>query len=132
MKQEQNETIIMLKEDVAVLNSLLEKNSQLPEAAIIREKIAKATILDNYNFPRDVARLNTVLTIRDKVVRQNFQYALTVPEPGATSYSSDSIFRPLGAALLGMRTGDELAFPTQKGTRYFFVMEMENPVESIY
>jgi len=126
------EKAMLLKEDADVLKKLLDADTELPGTKVIREKLEHAEIVNHTGFDYDVARLNSLLLLRDKAGRRNFQYRLAVPEAGATVVNTDNVFRPLGAALLGMRKGQELKWNTSKGVRYFFIMNVVTPAEAFY
>ncbi len=130
MKQTQKP--MLLKEDADTLKKLLESGMELPGSDAIKEKLKAAEIADQADFAYDVARLNSLLLLRDKTGRRNFQYRLAVPEAGTAVINTDNVFRPLGAALLGMRKGDELKWNTSKGVRYFFIINVVTPVEAFY
>lgn len=130
MKQTQKP--MLLKEDADTLKKLLESGMELPGSNAIKEKLKAAEIADQADFAYDVARLNSLLLLRDKTGRRNFQYRLAVPEAGTAVINTDNVFRPLGAALLGMRKGDELKWNTSKGVRYFFIINVVTPVEAFY
>ncbi|HRN57735.1 MAG TPA: hypothetical protein PLL71_14855 [Agriterribacter sp.] len=128
MKQTQKP--MLLKEDADVLKKILESGIALPASDAIKKKLETADIADQADFAYDVARLNSLLLLRDKTGRRNFQYRLAVPEAGTTVINTDNVFRPLGAALLGMRRGEELKWKTSKGVRYFFIINVITPVEA--
>lgn len=130
MKQTQKP--MLLKEDADVLKKLLASGMELPGSDTIKEKLKAAEIVDQADFAFDVARLNSLLLLRDKTGRRNFQYRLSVPEAGTEVIHTDNVFRPLGAALLGMRKGEELKWNTAKGVRYFFIINVVTPVEAFY
>lgn len=123
---------MLLKEDADTLKKLLESGIDLPGSDAIKEKLKTAEIVDQSDFAYDIARLNSLLLLRDKTGRRNFQYRLAVPEAGTAVINTDNVFRPLGAALLGMRKGDELKWNTSKGVRYFFIINVVTPVEAFY
>ena len=130
MKQTQKP--MLLQEDADVLKKLLAGGIELPGSDAIKEKLKAAEIVDQADFAFDVARLNSLLLLRDKTGRRNFQYRLSVPEAGTEVINTDNVFRPLGAALLGMRRGEELKWNTTKGVRYFFIINVVTPVEAFY
>jgi hypothetical protein len=124
--------IILLKSDVVVVEHLIAHHPDWPQIETLKEKIKTAEIRDDVNFPNGVARIHSTILLRDQMARQNFSYRLNLPENNATIFNNDSIFRPMGAALWGMQSGDELIWPTPKGNRYYFIMSIVNPVESLF
>lgn len=130
MKQMQK--VMLLKEDAEVLRKLLESGTDLPGSGAVKEKLEFADVVGHADFDYEVARLNSLLLLRDKTGRRNFQYRLAVPEAGAQVIHTDNVFRPLGAALLGMRKGQELKWDTGNGVRYFFIISVVTPVEAFY
>jgi len=123
--------IVLLKDDVVLIEYLMSHHPQWPEIDTLKKKIQTASILDGINFPNEVARIQSTILLRDRVAKQNISYRLNLPESGATAIHNDNVFRPMGAALWGMQSGDELIWPTPKGNRYYFILSVVNPVESI-
>lgn len=123
--------IVLLKDDVVLIEYLMSHHPQWPEIETLKKKIQAATVLDGINFPNGVARIQSTILLRDQVAKQNISYRLNLPESGATAIHNDNVFRPMGAALWGMQSGDELIWPTPKGNRYYFILSVVNPVESI-
>ncbi len=124
--------IILLKDDVVLVEYLMAHHPHWPEIESLKEKIKTGRILDGMNFPNGVARINSTILMRDRVAKQNIRYRLNLPENGATAIHNDSVFRPMGAALWGMQSGDELIWPTPKGNRYYFILSVVSPIESLW
>lgn len=123
---------ILLKEDAAVLKKLSENGIKHAGSDTIHEKLKHAELVDEVDLGHDVARLNSLLLLRDKTSRRNFHYKLAVPDTNKPGINTDHVFRPLGAALLGMKKGEELRWKTANGDRYYFILNVVTPVESLF
>ena len=57
---------MLLKEDADVLKKLIEADAELPGSDAIREKLQHAEVVNHADFDYEVARLNSLLLLRDK------------------------------------------------------------------
>jgi regulator of nucleoside diphosphate kinase len=117
--------LVVLKEDYDVLMSYAGKSKTGPQkiyASELLESLETAEVVSNDEFPGDMIRLNSRVTIRDKVARYNYVYTIVLPEEADHRKGKVSVLAPIGAALLGYRTGEDVTWQMHSGKRYFTVM----------
>ncbi len=119
--------MIVAKEDYDLLMNYVKKGKNLfanqkVYASDLLENIEKAEVLTEAEFPRDVIRLNSRVTLRDKVARHNYVYTIVVPEEADHRKGKVSVLAPIGSALFGCRVGEDVNWQVHSGKRYFTIM----------
>jgi transcription elongation GreA/GreB family factor len=117
--------LVVLKEDYDVLMSYAGKSKTGPQkvyASELLESLGNAEVVSTDEFPGDMIRLNSKVTIRDKVARYNYVYTIVLPEEADHRKGKVSVLAPIGAALLGYRTGEDVIWQMHSGKRYFTIM----------
>lgn len=119
--------LIVLKEDYDLLMNYAGKGNnsvQKVYASELLENLEKAEVLSMDEFPGDMVRLNSRVTLRDKIARYNYVYTVVLPEQADHRKGKVSVLAPIGAALLGYRTGEDVSWQMHSGKRYFTIMEV--------
>ncbi|MFN4281171.1 MAG: GreA/GreB family elongation factor [Alphaproteobacteria bacterium] len=81
--------------------------------ALLRAELARAIVCSNDEPPRDVVRLGSTVLLRhadEQGETQKMRAALVYPGEPHESLPSIPVSTPLGAALLGLRAGDVMAY----------------------
>lgn len=123
--------LILLKEDVQLLSSYIKGSGQLnlfdkKNADKLKEELNKGTVLNKEEFPTDVIRLNSTVTIQDHRTGKLIELMLVLPEKAAISDGKVSILAPIGTALLGYRTGQLVSWKMPAGEKLYKVMSVVN------
>ena len=89
----------------------------------LESTIASAEILSGSASGGEIARssVGTRITVRDKDSGETLDYTLVDAREADTGLGRISIQSPVGQALLDLRTGEEVAVPTPKGTLTYVV-----------
>lgn len=110
--------ITLTDNDVKRLTALLTTRVglayRLSTRRLLRE-LRRATVVDRERIPDDVVTMNSTLTYRDDDVG-SIQSATLVYPWRAHERSTVSVLSPLGTALLGLRTGDRIAWELDDGS----------------
>jgi regulator of nucleoside diphosphate kinase len=119
--------LIVVKEDYDLLMNYVKKSKNLfPNqkvyASNLLESIEKADVLNEGEFPKDMIRLNTRVTLRDKIARYNYVYTIVLPEEADHRKGKVSVLAPIGSALFGFRMGEDVNWQIHSGKRYFTIM----------
>lgn len=123
--------LILLKEDVQLLTSYIKGGGHLnlfdqKNADKLKEELNKGTVLNKEEFPSDVIRLNSMVTIQDHRTGKLIDLMLVLPEKAAISDGKVSILAPIGTALLGYRKGQLVSWKMPAGEKMFKVMKVNN------
>ena len=92
----------------------------------LKDKIARAEVIDCSTVNCDRAVFGTVVTLMDMETDEEITYQLLGPEESDVKKGSISVLSPLGRSLLGKSVGDEVMTKTPGGLREFEVVDI-NP-----
>lgn len=77
------------------------------------DELARANIVEAGAMPEDVVTLGSRLRFRNVATGREHERVLTLPHETQTVSDAISILTPAGAALLGLKVGDEIRWPYQ-------------------
>ena len=77
------------------------------------DELARAQFVDADAMPKDVVTLGSRLRFRNEASGKEHERVLTLPHETQTVSDAISILTPAGAALLGLKVGDEIQWPHQ-------------------
>jgi regulator of nucleoside diphosphate kinase len=75
------------------------------------EELDAATIVPDSALPTDVVRMNALVIAEDVVTHQTLQMYLVYPDEVKGHTDRVSVTAPVGAALIGLRVGEEIEWP---------------------
>jgi len=113
---EKQPDIIISTADLAELEYQLER-SRLPEEFIrsIENELDRATVVASKDLPVDVVAIGSQVTFNILDTQRTFTKTLCLPDDTVKFEDSISVFAPIGAALIGLRTGQCIKWQTQRG-----------------
>ena len=127
---------LIVKEDHDMVNEWIRKTnnashlSRSDKEKLIK-KLANANIMDAETCPNDVVRIYSKITLRDKVLRVNYQYTLVPPSEADHRKGHLSVISPIGASALGRKMGEDITFETLNKKRYLVILGVSMPVEKL-
>jgi regulator of nucleoside diphosphate kinase len=96
----------------------LRTRDQQPRLAdALEEEIENAEIVDPRQMPADVVTMNTETLVRDLATDAVETVRLVFPGAASPNKGAISVLAPLGLALLGTRSGDEVSWDVPGGHR---------------
>lgn len=109
--------IVLTSQDLERLETLLESlpSNAFPGRNELRDELDRAEIVEPEQIPPSVVTMNS--TVRFRIDSSGEDYCLTLVYPKDVDASGDkiSILAPVGSALLGLSTGDEIEWPRPGG-----------------
>ena len=84
-----------------------------PAAERLEEELDRATIVER--LPPDVVGIGSRVRFEDRSTRSVREVVLAWPQAANASAGRVSVLAPVGAALLGLRTGDSIEWPLPDG-----------------
>jgi regulator of nucleoside diphosphate kinase len=81
----------------------------------LEEELARAEILPSEQMPRDVVTMYSTVVYEDLESGMLMMVKLTSPKDASIEEGRVSILAPIGAALLGLKVGQEIAWPLPDG-----------------
>lgn len=109
--------IIVSSRDADRLDELL---ASLPKHNVIgraelEAELERATVVDPQKMPPNVVTMNSTVKFAVESSSEDFELTLVYPKDADASGKTISILAPVGSALLGLKQGDEIAWPKPGG-----------------
>lgn len=103
-------TIIINELDAERIDRLLEKPefASLPVTDALNEELDRAQMCTPETMPQDVVTMNSQVKFRNLTTGEELTRTLVYPTQMTDSSTQLSVLAPVGAALLGLRTGDTI------------------------
>ena len=90
----------------------------------IKQKLSQLLSMRISQLPRDRAAFGSVVTVRDLATDEDITYELVLPDEGDAVHGKISVSSPIGRALTGKGTGEEVTVDTPGGQREFEIVEV--------
>lgn len=90
-------------------------NNPLPGEEELQAELDRANIVAPEEMPPDVVTMNSTVTFRMEPSSKEFSLTLVYPNEAGDSANKISVLAPVGSALLGLREGDEISWPSPGG-----------------
>jgi len=124
-----HESVIILKEDFQLLSQLIKGSKpagikESHKSRSLSEELENATVLDKDEFPEDVIRLNSTVTIQDLSTKKEMKIIIVMPEHADIKQQKVSVLAPLGTALIGFRKGSTVKWHVPAGEKEFLIKEV--------
>ena len=121
--------LILLKEDYDQLKKYAQSTKDLLKldkvnAAGIMETLQEAEVLDKEQFPWDVVRLYSKVTLKSKEASYSYTYTVVLPEEADHRKAKVSVLSPIGASMYGFRKGAEVFWQGPNGKRMFTIVSV--------
>jgi regulator of nucleoside diphosphate kinase len=109
--------IILTSQDLERLEDLLESlpENAIPGKAALRAELDRAEIVEPEQIPPSVVTMNSTVRFSIDSSGEDFCLSLVYPRDVDGSGEKISILAPVGSALLGLSTGDEIEWPKPGG-----------------
>lgn len=107
-------SVLVGQRDHARLLSLIQK-SDAQAVALLYEELDAATVIADADVPADVVAMESTVTFRDTDTGEESTVELVYPAQADASRNRISILAPVGAALIGLRVGEQIAWPVPNG-----------------
>ena len=106
--------IYITEKDIDRLNSILMNIKDSPVVRKLQDELDRATILNPEEIPPDVVTMNSRVQFKTLETDSTSEITIVYPSDADSSQARVSILAPVGAALIGLRVGDEIewALPT--------------------
>jgi regulator of nucleoside diphosphate kinase len=111
-------SIVISSLDLERIEALLERMPpvQAVQYEALRAELDRAEVVEPAAIPPDVVTMNSVVTFKDEDSSDELTITLVYPS-GAGAPGTVSILAPVGSALLGLRVGQHIQWPTPDGRR---------------
>lgn len=131
--------IIISESDMNVLKTLVSPRTaghdttwrHDPNVRELAQEIARAKVVRDDKVPADVVRLGCKVHVREAGSKKKATaYVIVLPHEASFEDGKVSVMSPIGAGLLGYRTGDSVTWPVPGGERTWTIDRVEAPEAS--
>jgi transcription elongation factor GreA len=92
--------------------------------ATLENTLAKARIIESGDLPNDKIYILSVVTLMDLNRKNKVEYTLVSPEESNFEEGKISVTSPIGKALLGKKTEDEITVKVPAGTLKYKILDV--------
>ncbi len=120
---------MILKEDYVLLNACV-KNTKLVaikeshHTRTLSEELKRAVLVERDQFPGDVIRLNSAVTIKDIGSGNEISLRIVLPEFADIKQKKISVLAPMGTALIGFKKGDCVTWQMPVGLKKLLIIDV--------
>jgi regulator of nucleoside diphosphate kinase len=132
--QKLNKQLVVTRDDYKILTSIL--NASWAKTQFDRKnteelmaELKKAKLVSNDNFPLDIVRLNSKVTIKQEDKNEIMELTLVTPDKANIKEKKISILAPIGTALIGFSQGQKVKWRVPAGQKTFTILEVINQFE---
>lgn len=113
----------------ALMDLALAKEAQLPQVCqLLCEEINRATVRRAAAIPADVVTMNSTVIFQDEAGDAPRTVQIVYPGEADISAGRISILTPMGAGLIGLRTGQSIAWPDRVGNLHqLMIVDVQRP-----
>jgi regulator of nucleoside diphosphate kinase len=123
-------SLSIVRDDYIRLGLLLSSLGRARAGGVVeklRGELARATVIDPAAAPADLVTMHARVEFEYLGTGEIEEYALVYPERADAANGRLSILAPVGTALLGLRAGDTIDWPTPGGIRRLRVRRVTQP-----
>ena len=118
-------TIYITERDWDRLERMVSGAGKAPNIAKLRNELDQATVVPSEEIPSDVVTMNSRVSFRALDTGEESEITLVYPSDADVNRRRISILAPVGAALIGLRVGDEIEWPLPSGkTRTYRIVSV--------
>ena len=81
----------------------------------LMQEVARATVLPSAEMPGDVINIGSEVSFRDEVTGREQTVSIVLPADADIAKGRVSVLTPIGAALIGLRSGASIGWETREG-----------------
>jgi regulator of nucleoside diphosphate kinase len=123
--------LVLLKDDYQLLIGYLRGSDarnlyNRQDAEYLESELKKASLVEKKDFPADVIRLNSRVTISDEKNNKEIKLILVTPEKANIRDNKISVLAPVGTALIGYRKGQKVMWQVPGGMKTFMILDVTN------
>ncbi|MBS1959631.1 MAG: nucleoside diphosphate kinase regulator [Bdellovibrionales bacterium] len=107
-------SLIISQDDFNAITSLLSQ-ADADLAHLLEEELSRATVVAASDLPADRVSMHSQVTFEDMDTKNKTIIRLVYPHETNSDNHCISILAPIGAALIGLRVGQEIQWPVPNG-----------------
>lgn len=126
-----NESVIKITySDYIRLSNFVNKMPNDNKCALtLRTKLERVKLVEKADLPQNLVSINTHVRFRSIATNLSESYMLTFPDNPISTDEQISVLSPIGAALFGSESGDEITWETPGGIHRAKIEDVMVPQE---
>lgn len=96
----------------------------------LESRLREAIVIESWHMPRNIVTMNSRIALVDRDTSERSVFTLVYPGEESSDDAKVSVFSPLGAAILGAHTGDEVEWTSPTGRRVAVVEKVIDQPEA--
>lgn len=104
-----------------IIGTLLRSGSKRDDLSSLITELKRARVVAAHSIPNDVVTMNSRLSIIDQDTSEKMTFDLVFPAEANADDNKISVLSPIGSAVLGYKTGDEVQWAVPAGIRRFTI-----------
>jgi regulator of nucleoside diphosphate kinase len=108
--------LLLSNRDFQRLNALVDE-VRTGVSVMLEEELARATVTSDESLPADAVAMYSQVQFKDLDSGQLTEVQIVYPNEANSGAGKISVLAPVGAALIGLRQGQSIAWPVPSGRR---------------
>lgn len=109
--------IYITDKDKERLEGICANSERSQTLTMLEDELARAIVVPCQNISPHVVTMNSQVRFKDLSTRAEFEVILSYPSHSELPAGRISVLAPVGAALLGLKVGDEIEWPLPSGRK---------------
>lgn len=122
--------VLISRTDYELIKRIVGTVSAAENEMTLAHELSRATIVEDEQMPADVIRLNSKIKVLDVAANNNMEFTLVLPKYADIKQMRISLLTPMGSALIGFKTGDEVEWKVPAGLKKFKILSVLNDPSS--
>jgi len=106
-----------------LLNTLPNKNKDVAGKTSLEVELERAVIVDSKMVPNNIVSMNSLVRFTVSSSKESFELTLVYPKDMKKDGSTISVLAPVGSAMLGLKEGDQIDWPSPDGKPVKVIIE---------
>ncbi len=130
MNLNKNIPVIIREDDYDLLKPYFTRSGMVPDDMSLSAELGRAKIVKKDKFPAHAIRINSKVQILDEETGASRDLCIVMPRDANIKENKISITSPIGAALIGFRSGETVQWEVPAGLKRFKITEVHNEQDS--
>jgi regulator of nucleoside diphosphate kinase len=118
--------VVITESDFNLLKPYANKKTESTGEMSLANELSRAVIVKEEEFPADRVRLNSTVSLLDLDTNRTMKLTIVMPQHADMRQHKISIHTPMGAALIGFRKTESIAWKVPAGLKRFQILDVVN------
>ncbi len=118
--------VVITEHDYNLLMPYINGTIAAGDEMTLAAELGRAVIVKEEAFPPHGIRINSKVSVLDLGTNRVLEFSLVMPQHADMRQNKVSILTPMGAALIGFRKAEEVAWRVPAGLKRFRILDVVN------